>query len=258
MMNSYDKNFISNDFENKRIIVTGASSGIGKKISIELSRLGATVVLIGRNKERLADTLREMHMPDEHEIVEFDLHNTEGIPGMFDSLCKNKKPFSGLVYSAGISPILPLRMIDYKALDSTMRINYYSFVEMVKQFSSSKYKNSGSIVGISSTASSMGEKGQIVYASSKGAMDSAIVCMAQELSSKGIRINNIRPGLILTEMTERFASKSGSDFMKKQEGKQILGLGKPHYISNFAIFLLSELSAFCTGRSYYVDGGRFQ
>ncbi len=245
------------EFAGKRIIVTGSSSGIGRKIAIDLSKQGAELVLIGRNLDRLKETLSAMNEPNIHQMVEFDLHNTEAICGMFKDLCCDQKPFSGLVYSAGVSPILPLRMIDYKVLDTTMRINFYSFIDMVRQYSSSKYKNTGSIVGISSTAASMGEKGQTVYAASKSAMDSSAICMSQELSSKGIRINTIRPGLIVTEMTESFAAKSGREFLANQERKQILGLGSTTDISNFAMFLLSSMSGFCTGRSYYADGGRF-
>ena len=136
-----------------------------------------------------------------------------------------------------------------------MRVNFYSFLELVRVFVYTKISDGGTIVGISSTASSMGEKGQTIYSASKAAMDGSIKTIAQEISPRGYRINTLKPGLIMSNMTEIF-SKKNPEFMATQAAKQLLGLGEVRDVANFAIFLLSPMSKFCTGRSYYVDGGR--
>lgn len=247
------------EFSGASFVVTGASSGIGRQVAIDLSRLGARVALIARNPERLALTRSLMDDPARHREYSFDLTRTEETAGLLQEINAEFGPLSGLVYCAGVSPILPLRLLRYEHFDRTMRVNLYSFVEMVRAYAARTAGNRGAIVGISSSAANMGEKGQSIYAASKAAMDAAVHCLAQELAERQLRINTLRPGLILTEMTESFQARSGgNDFLAEQTARQLLGLGKPEDVSRFAIFLLSSLAGFCTGRSYQVDGGRLR
>ena len=249
---------LNNFFAGKSYIITGASSGIGRSVATLLSKMEARLILIGRDELKLEKMCATLDHPHKHKIVKFDLLETEKVASMMQFIHEEIDKISGLVYSSGISPILPLRSTSYAKFDEVMRVNLYSFVEMVKVYSSRKYMNSGSIVGISSTAATMPEKGQTLYSSSKAALDSSVMSLAQELYDRNIRINSIRPGLIETEMTLRFSKSSGESFLDNQRSKQILGLGKPSDIANFVAFLLSDMSSFCTGRSYYADGGRFQ
>ena len=248
-----DKFFSGNSY-----IITGASSGIGRSVATLLSRLGANLILIGRDELKLANICATLDHPQNHRFVKFDLVKTEKVAEMMQGIHEKVDKISGLVYSSGVSPILPLRSTSYAKFDEVMRVNLYSFVEMVKIYSSRKYMNSGSIVAISSTAATMPEKGQTLYSSSKAALDASVMSLALELYDRNIRINSIRPGLIETEMTQRFSKISGESFMDNQRSKQILGLGKPSDIANFVAFLLSNMSSFCTGRSYFADGGRFK
>ncbi len=243
-------------FKGKVFIITGASSGIGRSVALLLNFLGANIALIGRNIETLQVARDSCAHSERCQLYEFDLFNCEKIDILMNRIYDENGPLSGMVYSSGISPISPLRGTKYNRWDEVMRVNLYSFAEMVKCYSSRRYLNNGSIVAISSTAAKMPEKGQIMYAASKAALNATVTTAAHELSEKNIRINAVMPGLVKTEMTEKFAAIGPNDFLQVQKAKQLLGLGTPHDIANFVIFLLSNMSAFCTGRSYYADGGR--
>lgn len=246
------------DLVDSKILVTGASSGIGKRIATDLAALGAQVALVGRNTQAMKETIRSMNAPGRHRYYEFDLQQTEDAAALVREINADFGRLSGFVYSAGVEAIVPLRMLSYTRFDHAMRVNLYSFIEMVKAYAEKQAGNSGSIVGISSSAADLGGKGQTIYAATKAAMDAAIRCLAQELVDRDIRINTIQPGVILTEMTQKVQKRLGESFLAEQTAKQLLGLGKPEDISRFAIFLLSSLAGFCTGRTYQVDGGRLR
>lgn len=245
------------DLSDKKYLVTGASSGIGRATAIMISQLGGTVICVGRNSEELERTMKELESITGHMSFEFDLANTGSIAGLLNEVVSiDKRKLNGFVHCAGISPIWPLRTIDYNKMDYVMRVNFYSFIELTKSFSSKNISDGGSIVSISSTASLTGEKCQTIYAASKAAMDSAVTCLAQEICNKGIRINTIRPGLIETPMTTNFSKNVDNNFLQTQIDKQLLGIGKPEDIASMVVFLLSDAAKFITGHSYFVDGGR--
>jgi len=249
MMNLFD------EFNGKSYLVTGGSSGIGRDTAVLLSNLGANVAILGTNEASLQETVSLMAVTSHSKYYVFDLHNTDKIEMLMLQIYEDYGVLSGIVHSAGISPIKPFRNLKSSDYDRVMRVNFYSFLELVRVFVYKKISDGGVIVGISSTASSMGEKGQTIYSASKAAMDGSIKTIAQEISPRGYRINTLRPGLITTNMTEMFSEKN-PEFMATQTTKQLLGLGEVRDVANFAIFLLSSMSKFCTGRSYYVDGGR--
>lgn len=243
------------DLTDKKIIVTGASSGIGKETAILLSRLGARVVLVARNEDRLLKTM-SMLENGEHSYFVYDLSQLEGISNLIERIVnKDNRKIDGLVHSAGVSAIIPLQNINYEKMDQVMKINFYSFIELVKVVTLKKYSSGGSIVAISSIASTQGEKCQTIYSASKAAMDASIRTLAIELVKKKIRINSVMPGLINSEMTNQvpISSLQTSELTRAQ----LLGIGKPIDVANMIAFLISEASGFITGRSVYVDGGRF-
>ena len=243
------------EFKGKSYIVTGGSSGIGRDIAILLSNLGANVAILGTNKTGLEKTISLMAATSYNKYYIFDLHDTDEIEELMFQIYEDFGVFSGIVHSAGISPIKPLRNLKAGDYDRVMRVNFYSFLELVRVFVYKKISDGGVIVGISSTSASMGEKGQTIYSASKAAMDGSIKTIAQEISPRGFRINTLKPGLIMTNMTENFSGKN-PEFIATQAAKQLLGLGEVRDVANFTIFLLSSMSKFSTGRSYHVDGGR--
>ena len=241
------------DLTGKRILVTGASSGIGQSTAILLSKLGAELVLIARNNERLQETL-SMLAGEIHSAISFDLSNIECIKDLIDEICMNKK-LDGVVYSAGIAPIIPVQNIKYEKMLEIMRINYFAFIEIVKLFSKRKYSNGGSVVAVSSVSSFAGWKGASLYCGSKAALDGSIRALAIELSNKGIRVNSVVPSNIDTKMFNDVANFAGQSEMNSILSKQPLGLGHPNDVANAIAFLLSDAARFITGSSFVVDGG---
>lgn len=244
------------DMSGKNILVTGASSGIGKGIAILLSKVGANVIMAARNEERLKESLNELE-PGNHSYYMIDLNNLNEIEGMLEHICSDGKKLNGVVHSAGISRTIPVQYLKMDDLKSIMSINFYSFMELVKHFSKRKYNdNGGSIVAISSISGKVGARGLSAYCASKGALDSAIRSLALELSPKNIRINAVAPGMIKTQIYDGLIELVNNNaFETDLKKRQIMGLGEPEDVASATAFLLSDASRFITGTSMVVDGG---
>ncbi|MFZ5988181.1 MAG: SDR family NAD(P)-dependent oxidoreductase [Bacillota bacterium] len=244
------------DLSNKNIMVTGASSGIGKGIAIFLSKLGANVIMVARSEERLKEVFNELE-PGNHSYHLMDLNNLEGIEGLIENVCRDGRKLNGLVHSAGISLTTPLQHLKLRDLENIMSVNFFSFVELVKHFSKRKYNdNGGSIVAISSISSKVGARGLTAYCASKGALESAVRSMALDLAPKKIRVNAIAPSLIETQIYEGLKGLvNNNQFEADLKKRQILGVGKPDDVAYSTAFLLSDASNFITGTSMIVDGG---
>ena len=244
------------DLSGKNILVTGASSGIGKSIAIFLSKLGASIIMVARNEERLKEVYLNLE-PGNHSWYLLDLNKPDGIESMLNNICRDGLKLNGLVHSAGISMTVPVQLLKLDDLKNIMTVNFYSFMELVKHFSKRKYNdNGGSIVAISSISSKVGARGLSAYCASKGALDSSIKALALDLAPKNIRINSIDPGMIRTQIYEDLNRLvNNSDFEADLKKRQILGVGEPEDVACAAAFLLSDASKFITGTSMIVDGG---
>lgn len=243
------------DLTNKKIIVTGASSGIGKETSILLSKLGAQVLMIARREDKLKETLDKLEGIN-HRYYCFDLKKIESIEALINKIVKDNGPIDGLVYSAGISNMRPLKMTNYEFLHDMMLINFYSFIEIIRCVTKRDNYNRGmSIVSMSSISGIRGYKSKTAYSATKAALDGAIRSMAKELAEKRIRINSIVAGSIKTEMFERFLEKTGINEDDTQFNKYCLGLGESTDVANAIAFLLSDASKIITGTGLVVDSG---
>lgn len=244
------------ELSGKNIMVTGASSGIGKGIAILLSKLGANVILVARNEERLKETFCELE-PGNHSYYLLDLNNLDEIESMIGNVCSSGRKLNGLVHSAGISLTTPLQYLKVADLNNIMSVNFYSFVELVKHFSKRKYHdNGGSIIAISSISSKVGARGLTAYCASKGAIESAIRAIALELAPKNIRINAIAPSMITTQIYDGLKEIVNHKYFEADLIKrQFMGLGNPEDVAYATAFLLSDASKFITGTSLVVDGG---
>ncbi len=244
------------NLDGKNILVTGASSGIGKGIAVLLSRLGANVILTARNEQRLKETYDELE-PGKHAYYVFDLNQPEKIEGLMDTVCRDGLKLNGLVHSAGISQTMPLQYLKLSDLKNIMTVNFYSFAELVKHFSKRKYHdNGGSIVAVSSISSRVGARGLSAYCASKGALESAIRSMALDLAPKKIRVNAVAPGMIETQIYDGLREiVNNSNFEAELMKRQVLGIGKPGDVAHATAYLLSDASGFITGTSMIVDGG---
>ena len=239
------------DLNNRKILVTGASSGIGREVSILLSKLGASVVLCGRNQDRLCETISLMENPEKHRSYSFDISNNQECEEIFQDVVLDGSKLNGLVHCAGIARAVPLRVMKYKDILEMFETNYMSFMKLTQLYAKKKYSDGGSIVAVSAANAHYPQKCMSIYAASKAALEASVKSLAIELTAQNIRINCVIPGAINTSMMSEM-----SESERKLVGdKQLLGVGKPEDVANMIAFLLSDASSFVTGRSMYVDGG---
>jgi NAD(P)-dependent dehydrogenase (short-subunit alcohol dehydrogenase family) len=237
--------------EDKTILVTGASSGIGRAIAVECSRMGATVVLTARNEVRLQETLAQMH-GNNHLIIVADLSKQSDL-----SFLAGKTPtLDGLVNCAGLTKILPFQFINADALSEIMDVNFTAptllSAQLVKE---KKLRKNGSIVFISSISGvvCVGGGGSM-YSASKGAINGIMKNMALDLAPKGIRVNSVNPGMVETHILDAgtIAPEQLEEDKKRYPLKRY---GKPEEVAYAVIYLLSDASSWVTGSSLIIDGG---
>lgn len=239
----------------KHIIVTGASSGIGKKCAEVFHECGARVSAVARRKELLDELCKAKENIYAHP---FDLTNLKEIETLIKDIVSEHGKCDGLMFCAGIGEHVPIKMSKPEYSMKVMTINYFSFAETLRVLSNAKYYNKGtSFIGMSSVSGLQGDKGLLAYSASKGAMNSAIRCAAVELAGKGIRVNGIATGYIGgTGIFESINSRLGSEEVESfANDKQLLGIGEPGDIANAAVYLLSDYSKYVTGSIMLVDGG---
>ena len=241
--------------EKKSIIITGASSGIGRQCAIDCSRMGAKVAIIGRNEDRLNETLSQME-GEGHAMYSYDLAQLDGIKDLVSKIVSENGKIDGVVCAAGIEKSAPFKLLKPSDYEEIMKINTFSAFELVRQASGVKVINiQASIVFISSITSVIARTTTAAYSASKGALVSGARVMAAELAKRNIRVNCISPGTILTPLMQTYLSQlSEEDYQKRISGFP-LGLGQTSDISNACIYLLSDASRWVTGQNIVVDGG---
>ncbi len=248
------------EFNKEQIyIVTGASSGIGKKTALLLNESGASVVAIARNEERLNLMKSECKYPENLFFEIKDLtEDIEGLPQYVKSLKEKYGKFSGMAYCAGIDGVIPLRMITYEDLQKLFKINYFAPIMFIKGLSD-KRNNIGkgtSLVLISSIDAYLSTRGQSGYSGSKAALSASMKSIAKEITSEfGIRINCVLPSIIKTPMSQsKFASSVGIT-EENQKHLYPFGWGEPEDVANMIIYLLSDKAKYISGQNYIIDSG---
>ena len=242
--------------KNKNILITGTSSGIGRQCAITFSQLGANVILIARNMERLKDTFNKLKKGN-HLIISQDITEYNKLEEVVNTAVDKIGKISGFVHSAGIEMTLPLRSMQPSYYEKMFSVNVIAGFELARIISKKKYINKdwASFVFISSVMGIVGNPTLIGYSASKGALISAIKSMALEFISKNIRANCISPGHVETEMANKLFEKISEESKKEIINMHPLGLGKPEDIANACIFLLSDASRWITGTNLVIDGG---
>jgi NAD(P)-dependent dehydrogenase (short-subunit alcohol dehydrogenase family) len=235
----------------KTILVTGASSGIGRAIAIECSKMGAKVILSARNEERLNETLSQME-GNNHSVVVADLTKKNDI--LF--LIGKTSLLDGLVNCAGLVKTLPVQFIDNNSLARIMAVNFTGpallSAQLVKQ---KKLKKNSSIVFISSISGVVCVwGGNSMYSASKGAINGMMKNMAFDLGSKGIRVNSVNPGMVETHIFDA-GTITPEQLEEDKKRYPLKRYGKPEEVAYAVIYLLSDASCWVTGSNLIIDGG---
>jgi len=245
--------------KNKVILISGASSGIGKGIAIACAKLGATIVGIGRNQNKLDSLSQELETISDknHFIVSYDVTDYAGLSALISEVVTKCGKINGFVHSAGIANNCPLKISDNTVYERTFDINTISAFEISRLLSLKKNcGENASFVFVASVSALKGEPGLIAYSASKGALISGCRSLAAELAGKKIRVNCVVPGQITdTEMGKYQAETLDAESYQKLANSHPLGFGKVENIVGPVIFLLSEAASWVTGSALVVDGG---
>lgn len=231
----------------KRILVTGASSGIGRAVAIACARAGASLVLTGRDRERLEATLAELGAGGEHSILPADLTDAAQLAALADQAGM----LDGVVFSAGITGFAPVRMLQQGLLDSVMHANFTAPVMLSQRLLFKKaLRNGASLVFLSSIAAHTGTVGVTAYSSSKAALEGFIRNLALEVAPRGMRANALAPAMVETPLVSTDAA-----FLAEKTRHYPFGIGQPEDVAHAAIYLLADASRKVTGISLDLDGG---
>ncbi len=242
--------------EGKTIVVTGASSGIGQQCAIDCSKMGAKIILIARNKQRLDETVSLMD-GNGHLSIVIDLTDFSLLKDNVKEIVGKVGPIDGLINCAGISTTLPFKLMDAQKMDEFFHSNVFSAIELTRHFCQmgNISKSGASIVFLSSIMALAGENGKSLYSMTKGALLSAVRSLACEYARRHIRFNAISPGAILTPINQDLPHMKNPEAREALEAKHLLGLGQTTDVSNACIYLLSDASRWVTGQNLVVDGG---
>lgn len=237
----------------KRIIVTGASSGIGRQCAVSFSASGAELLLLDKNEEGLIETqnmigtgcqVLPVNLTD-YPLVETSVEKIKSTFGKID----------GLVNCIGISSVLPIGFLTPEELGKFFTVNVIASTNLTRLLLKGGMNRGGSIVFIASVMSIVGESGKTHYSMTKGALLSGVRSMALELAGRNIRVNTISPGVIVTPINANLPHIADPQKRQETESRHPLGLGEPEDIANGCQFLLSDASKWMTGQNLVIDGG---
>lgn len=243
------------DLSDRNILVTGASSGIGRETCILLSKLGAKVLLVARREQELNATLHKMS-GTEHSIIPFDLKHVDLIPSWIENIASQHGKLHGLVHCAGIQKSNLIRNFDNAAVQEIMQINFNATYSLVRGYRQKQVYNSpSSIVVLGSVGGLVGMAGNTVYTASKGAVISLVKSAALELARQNIRVNCIAAGLVQSPMLDEYRHQLSEAKFDEMIRDFPLGIGTPLDVANAIAFLLADTGRWITGTTLVIDGG---
>jgi len=237
--------------EGKTILVTGASSGIGKATAVECSKLGATVILTGRNEVRLQETMAMMD-GNAHQIVIADLFSDEGVQHLVDECPK----IDGLVNNAGYTHTMLTNFINREALSQQLEVNTIAPILLFQRLLKAKKIGKGASVVFTASISGLccAVLGNVLYSTSKSAIIGFVKNAALDLASRNIRINAVAPGMVDTHILDA-GTISEEQLEAERQRYPMKRFGRPEEVAYAIIYLLSDASSFTTGSTIVLDGG---
>lgn len=243
--------FAADCLAGRRIVVAGASSGLGRATAVSLAEAGATLFLIGRDRDRLDEVSRLC----EGTAVAIDLSDDDAAAQGIAAIARDA-PIDGLFYSAGTSLVAPARMTKRAQIDTLFGAAVIGALGVSRAVSrKGVFRDGGSIVFMSSVSALRGRKGMVAYSAAKAATSGLVRALAIELADRAIRVNSIAAGAIETEMHHSFTDSVSDEMVRAYRDLHPLGFGRSSDVAQAALFLLSDASRWITGVDLSVDGG---
>lgn len=232
-------------------MVTGASSGIGKATAIECSKLDANVVITGRNEQRLKETL-DLLDGEQHMMIVADLSNEESLANLVEQ-CPS---LDGLVNNAGSTIMIPTQFISRDKLMQVLEVNTIAPILLTQMLLKKKKLGKGSSIVVTDSISGVkiASPGNVLYSTSKSAINGFVKNAALDLAGKNIRVNAVCPGMIATHILDD-GSVTAEDLAEDMKKYPLKRYGKPEEVAYAIIYLLSDASSFTTGAIIVIDGG---
>ncbi len=243
------------DFSGKCAVVTGASRGIGEAIARQLDGAGARVALVARSAGRLESIAAEL--TNDPLVIVADLSTHDSIEQISSAALDAFGRLDVLINNAAVERNQPASRVTGDAIDETLFVNLRQVFMLCSAFAKPLFASTGSIVNISSTASTGAGGTQGAYAASKGGLNTLTKNLANEWADKGVRVNGVAPGLVDTEMWEPTFDALGEDSVRATFVKRVplARWGTAEEIANVACFLASTQASYVTGQTIRVDGG---
>ncbi len=247
--------FAPDAFAGRHILVTGASSGLGRQTATRLAEAGARLALVGRNEARLGEALA-MLAGEGHSVHPVDMADAEVAADAVQAIARRHGAFAGAFHSAGSALILPARVTKNRHLDEMFAGGFRGAFGVARAAAKKGVvQDGGSLVFMSSISAIRGRPGMTAYSAAKAAVTGLVHALAAELAERRIRVNSIVAGGVETAMHQDFVGSVSEDLVANYEALHLLGFGRPDDIAYAAMFLLSDAGRWITGTDLVVDGG---
>lgn len=242
--------------EGKTIVITGGASGIGRQCAIDFSNAGANLVLLDINEEQLNVTKSLCNPEVSCRGYHCDLTNADSLEPLVKQIVTENGLINGMLYCAGIEKTLPYNKFSSADYDRIYSVNVVGAMNLLKYLTKKGVRaDNAKYVLVASITAIVGRPGVAAYAASKGAIVSLVKTLALEMATKGMNINCISPGTILTPLMQNMLDSLTEEQQAERKAGFPLGLGQPSDIANTAMFLLSDGARWITGQNMVVDGG---